>query len=70
MRSRPTGVVLVICGGKANLALVRLVVEENRADRLLVMDEVLLMNAKCPKLQVYRSKGQPRKDNFDRNGNR
>ena len=44
-RTTPTSVVLVVYGGKANLEFVRLVVEENRADRLLVLDEVLLLNA-------------------------
>lgn len=44
-RSTTTSVVLVIYGGKANLEFVQLVVEENRADRLLVLDEIFLLNA-------------------------
>lgn len=44
-RSTEASVVLVLHGGKASLEFARLVVEENRADRLLVLDEVLLLNA-------------------------
>ncbi|WP_448605230.1 RNA-binding domain-containing protein [Thermoflexus hugenholtzii] len=44
-RSTPTDVVLVLPGGQANLAFVRLVVEENQAGRLLRLDELLLLNA-------------------------
>jgi len=43
-RSTETGVVLVLQGGEASLEFVRLVVEENRANRLLLLDEVLLLN--------------------------
>ena len=44
-RSTPTDVVLVLYGGKANLEFVRLVVEENRAGRLVGLDELLILNA-------------------------
>lgn len=45
-RSTPTDVVLVLPGGQANLAFVRLVVEEeNQAGRALRLDELLLLNA-------------------------
>lgn len=44
-RSTPTDVVLVLPGGQANLAFVRLVVEENQAGRRLRLDELLLLNA-------------------------
>jgi ATP-dependent DNA helicase RecG len=44
-RSTQNSVVLVLHGGKVSLEFVKLVVEENRADRLLVLDEVLLLNA-------------------------
>jgi ATP-dependent DNA helicase RecG len=44
-RSTPADVVLVLPGGRANLAFVRLVVEENQAGRLLRLDELLLLNA-------------------------
>jgi ATP-dependent DNA helicase RecG len=43
-RSTPTDVVLVLPGGQANLAFVRLVVEENQAGRPLRLDELLLLN--------------------------
>lgn len=43
-RSTATTVVLVLPGGKANLAFVRLVVEENRAGRPLGLDELLVLN--------------------------
>ncbi|MBC7217416.1 MAG: putative DNA binding domain-containing protein [Candidatus Caldatribacterium sp.] len=44
-RSTPTDVVLVLPGGQANLAFVRLVVEENQAGRPLGLDGLLLLNA-------------------------
>lgn len=44
-RSDPTGVVLVLPGGEANLDFVRLVVEESQAGRALRLDELLLLNA-------------------------
>lgn len=44
-RSTPTDVVLVLYGGKANLEFVRLVMEENRAGRLVGLDELLILNA-------------------------
>jgi ATP-dependent DNA helicase RecG len=44
-RSTPTDVILVLPGGQANLAFVRLVVEENQAGRALGLDELLLLNA-------------------------
>jgi len=44
-RSTPADVVLVLPGGRANLAFVRLVVEENQAGRPLRLDELLLLNA-------------------------
>jgi len=43
-RSTPTDVVLVIPGGRANLAFVRLEIEESRAGHPLGMDELLLLN--------------------------
>jgi ATP-dependent DNA helicase RecG len=43
-RSTPTDVVLVLPGGKANLAFVRLLVEEGQAGRPLELDELLLLN--------------------------
>ena len=43
-RSTETGVVLVLPGGKANLDFARLVAEEGKADRLLGLDELLLLN--------------------------
>jgi len=43
-RSTPTDVVLVLPGGKANLAFVRLLVEESQAGWLLELDELLLLN--------------------------
>ncbi len=44
-RSTPTDVILILPGGQANLAFVRLVVEENQAGRPLRLDELLLLNA-------------------------
>lgn len=44
-RSTPTDVILVLPGGKANLAFVRLVVEESQAGRPLWLDELLILNA-------------------------
>ena len=44
-RSGPTDVVLVLPGGKANLAFARLVAEESQADRLLSLDDLLILNA-------------------------
>lgn len=44
-RSDPTGVVLVLPGGEANLNFVRLLVEEGQAGRVLRVDELLLLNA-------------------------
>lgn len=44
-RSTSTDVILVLPGGEASLAFVRLVVEENQAGRLLGLDELLLLNA-------------------------
>ncbi|RTG98963.1 AAA family ATPase [Thermus scotoductus] len=43
-RSNEAAVVLVLPGGKANLAFVRLVVEESQAERPLGLDELLLLN--------------------------
>lgn len=43
-RSNESGVVLVLPGGKANLAFARLVAEESQADRPLALDELLLLN--------------------------
>lgn len=43
-RSNESGVVLVLPGGKANLDFVRLVVEESQADRLLSLDDLLILN--------------------------
>lgn len=43
-RSTSTDVVLVLPGGRANLAFVRLIVEEGQADRPLGLDELLLLN--------------------------
>jgi ATP-dependent DNA helicase RecG len=43
-RSTATDVVIVLPGGDANLDFVRLVVEENRAGRLLGLDGLLLLN--------------------------
>lgn len=44
-RSTSTDVVLVLPGGRANLAFIRLVVEEGQADRPLGLDELLVLNA-------------------------
>jgi ATP-dependent DNA helicase RecG len=44
-RSTETGVALVLPGGDANLAFVRLLVEENQAGRDLGLDELLVLNA-------------------------
>jgi ATP-dependent DNA helicase RecG len=44
-RTTEQSVVLVMPGGKANLDFVRLVAEENRAGRLLGLDELLLLNS-------------------------
>ncbi len=44
-RSTETDVVLVLPGGKANLAFVRLVVEESQAGRPQGLDELLVLNA-------------------------
>jgi ATP-dependent DNA helicase RecG len=43
-RSNETGVVLVLPGGKANLAFARLVAEESQAHRPLGLDDLLLLN--------------------------
>jgi ATP-dependent DNA helicase RecG len=43
-RSNESGVVLVLPGGKANLAFARLVAEESQADRPLSLDDLLLLN--------------------------
>lgn len=43
-RSDENGVVLVLPGGKANLAFARLVAEESQAGRALGLDELLLLN--------------------------
>jgi len=43
--STDTGVILTLPGGKANLEFVKLVVEENQAERLLSLDELLLLNS-------------------------
>lgn len=43
-RSTPTGVVVVIPGGPANLHFVRLVAEEGLAERPLRLDDLLLLN--------------------------
>jgi len=43
-RSNETGVVLVLPGGKANLAFARLVAEESQAQRPLGLDDLLLLN--------------------------
>jgi len=44
-RSTNTDVVLVLPGGQANLKFVRLVVEENKAQRSFSLDELLVLNA-------------------------
>ncbi len=44
-RSSATDVVLALPGGEANLEFVRLIEEENRAGRLLGLDEILVLNA-------------------------
>ena len=44
-RSTETDVVVVLPGGAANLGFVRLVVEEDRAGRLLALDDLLILNA-------------------------
>ncbi|HEV7508256.1 MAG TPA: crosslink repair DNA glycosylase YcaQ family protein [Thermoanaerobaculia bacterium] len=43
-RSNETGVVLVVPGGKANLAFAELVAEESQAQRPLGLDDLLLLN--------------------------
>ena len=43
-RSNESGVVLVLPGGEANLDFVRLVVEESQADRILCLDDLLILN--------------------------
>jgi len=43
-RSNETGVVLVLPGGRANLAVARLVAEESQAQRPLGLDDLLLLN--------------------------
>jgi len=43
-RSNETGVTLVLPGGEANLEFARLVAEESQADRLLSLDDLLLLN--------------------------
>lgn len=43
-RSNESGVVLVLPGGKANLAFARLVAEESQAARPLSLDDLLLLN--------------------------
>jgi len=43
-RSNETSVVLVLPGGKANLDFVRLVVEESQANRILSLDDLLILN--------------------------
>jgi ATP-dependent DNA helicase RecG len=43
-RSNESSVVLVLFGGKANLDFVRLVVEESQADRILSLDDLLILN--------------------------
>jgi len=43
-RSNESGVVLVLPGGKGNLDFVRLVVEESQADRILSLDDLLILN--------------------------
>ena len=43
-RSNETGVVLVLAGGKANLAFARIVAEESQAERALSLDDLLLLN--------------------------
>ena len=43
-RSTETDVILVLQGGKANRDFVRLVVEENQADRPFRLDDLLLLN--------------------------
>lgn len=44
-RSNESGVVLVLPGGEANLAFVRLLVEESRTGRNLRLDDLLILNA-------------------------
>jgi len=44
-RSNESGVVVVLPGGPANLEFVRLLVEESRAGRDLLLDDLLLLNA-------------------------
>lgn len=51
-RSDETGVVLVLPGGAANLDFVRLVAEENRAGRVLGLDELLILNALWQERQI------------------
>jgi ATP-dependent DNA helicase RecG len=43
-RSNESSVVLVLPGGKANLDFVRLVVEESQANRILSLDDLLILN--------------------------
>ena len=43
-RSTQTDVVLVLPGGRPNLAFVRLVVEENQAESTLSLDDLLILN--------------------------
>lgn len=43
-RSNESGVVLVLPGGEASLDFVRLVVEESQADRILSLDDLLILN--------------------------
>jgi ATP-dependent DNA helicase RecG len=43
-RSNETGVMLVLPGGRANLAFARLVAEESQAQRPLGLDDLLLLN--------------------------
>lgn len=43
-RSTSTDVVVILPGGEANLAFVRLVVEESQAGRVLGLDELLVLN--------------------------
>jgi len=43
-RSNESNVVLILPGGKANLDFVRLVVEEHQANRLLSLDDLLILN--------------------------
>ncbi|MCR4414307.1 MAG: hypothetical protein NUV77_17960 [Thermoguttaceae bacterium] len=44
-RSNESGVVVILPGGQANLAFVRLLAEESRSGRDLALDDLLMLNA-------------------------